>query len=329
MPVQILRRAPGHSGARAAARVQKQPPSAGRLLQRHQADLPGRHHARRDAVGRVKAVAVGHGAHQLQHLPVGLAGLVIDRLPGVRWRAYGLGLGPAASDLGVGHHGFELQLWPRAVAAHHRQQVQILFGPGLSTRRVHRGWRQAAGAVQVAKPLQQLGFGFKPGNFLGACLHRLARRFEFFGAGRGDGGVRGAGRQLLAEQLQAVVGGLEHQRQAVFALQADRAAAVAVPDIDLAVGQQCHFYRHLVRLAQTALHLAQQQPGAPQRFDLQAQHLLAAVQRQAARPGARIAQVLKRTRVEPEAIVQGKIRHKNGKKALSPRYYGRKQLLKK
>jgi len=111
--------------------------------------------------------------------------------------------------------------------------------------------------------------------------------FDLFGA---TGGYGHGGGQRGANQPQALLGRLQHQRHPMLALRANLALAQAVPVRDLTLGRQGQFNRHVIGLPLAALHLSEQQPPRAARHDIQVQHMLADVQRKSAIPGARVDQ---------------------------------------
>ncbi|MNV13509.1 hypothetical protein D3C71_1041510 [compost metagenome] len=237
---------------RGAACIHKQAPRGCRLLQCQQAYSSLQHTRRRAAVGRVVAHAARHGTQQLQQLAVCIRGAVIHRLAGSRLGPDGLGLGPAAGELGVGHHGLDLQLW-RAIAQapDGGEQVEVTLRPVCPCA---SQWRRGVVCRQipVVQPTHQAGLGLCAGLGGNALLHSLQRLRGLRCRGRTGG-------RLCA---WAHVQCLQRQGYGVFAVFAHRAGAFARPGADLAVGRQHQLYRQRVRLGLGALHFAADAPDA-------------------------------------------------------------------
>ena len=269
----------------------------------------------------VVARAAQHGAQQLQQVMLGRAGAVKHRLAGAGWGANWFGFGPAPTHFGVSHHHFQVQLGRRPLRAHDGQQVQVVVLPVGRARGVLQGGLRSAGAVELAQPAQQLGLRVQLSLRLNA-----GHGGEAFGLHllwRGRRGTGDVGASLAAQQLQALVRRLEHERHTMFALLADVALAVTLPVGHLALGRQGEFNRQLIGRAPGALHLAQHQPVTLEGLDVNAQHLLAAVQHEAPAPGPGVSQGLQRLGVKPQAGTQGCVK---GQIRLQPLSGKRKQL---
>ena len=74
----------------------------------------------------------------------------------------------------------------------------------------------------------------------------------------------------------------------MLALHANRAFTQRVPLRDLPLARQCQLDRHFIGVALAAQHFTQQNPTGPAGHDIQAQHMLADIQRHAALPGDRV-----------------------------------------
>ena len=88
----------------------------------------------------------------------------------------------------------------------------------------------------------------------------------------------------------------------MFAVIAHRAAAIAVPVVNLALRGQVEFDGHGVGLALGALHFAVQAPAVVFGRDAQVQHLLRNVEFTAPRKSARVGQVFEHIGVKPQAV---------------------------
>ena len=232
---------------------------------------------------------------------VGGTGGVHHRQTFVGRAADALGLAPAAAQFGDGSHGFEQQQRRRAMGIHYRQQIKVLGGLGGTGPVGDADIRLSGlGAVQRLQPAQQLGLGLQPGHLGLARQLSLARRLNLLGRGR----RRRLDPCRAIQQAQALVGGFQCQRHAVLALVANRAAAVTVPVCQAAVMRQLQLDRQLVGLTLAALYLAQQQPIAGPGLDVQALHLLVAVQHQTPGPGGVIHEPLQRAGVKPQTVAQ-------------------------
>ena len=279
-----------HGGS---TRIGKQPPGAGGLLQRQQTHLPFQHRAGGAAIGRVIRLAARHGAQQLQHLAIGLTGLVVHRLSLGGLGTHLLGLGPATGHLGVRHHGFKLQLHRLAHAAHHRQQIQILLGPrtAVSGAKHHIA---PGGAVQCGQPVHQLGLGLGLLHSGHAFAGRLGcrRRAHILARGCGSAG--------LVAQRQA--GSLEHQRHRVLALAPHGAVAHAAPVVHLAIGHHRQGDGHFIRQVLRALHQGLYAPAFVQRLNVRFAHHALGQQGLATHPGAVLAQSAQGVGVKPEGV---------------------------
>ena len=237
-------------------------------------------------------MVIGHGLQQLQHFVVGRAGLVVDGLTGVRLRSDGLGLGPGAVCLAVRSGRFHLQLRLRAGTVNNLEQVHIQFMARGACCRHQLRCAPTLRAVQVLQPLQQVRLRFLAREFVATRLRGQSRSFYLLG--RWCLGCQGVAQALLTQgsldRVHPLVGRLDHQRDAMFALEFDRAIAIAVPIGNLALGRQGHVDSELVGLAQASLHCSFNQPFALDGSDVHLQHLLVAVQHETARPGALIGQ---------------------------------------
>ena len=133
------------------------------------------------------------------------AGLVVHGQTWVGLRAHRPGLGPAAATgFGAGDDGLHLHLLRLGGPSDQFEQIQVLFGRFVSVARIARGRGQrrsrAAGAVQVVKPVQQLGLGLHAFGLGDAGLVGLFQGLQLFGCGRcayraANGGVGFLGAQ--------------------------------------------------------------------------------------------------------------------------------------
>ena len=261
-----------HSGP---TRIHKQAARGRCLLQRQQAHRALQHPDGRDAVGRVVAHAARHGAQQLQHLAVGIAGAVVHGLARSRLGADLLRLGPAARELGVRHHGLQLQLrHAGARPPYGGDQVEITLGPPRPCNRLLRH-SNAQSTVPLLQPVKKAGLGLGAGQGLLALLHGLER----IGSPRGRRALR-----------RIAVRGLQGQGHGVFAVRPHGTTAIARPLLDLAVGRKHQLHRHLIRVGQAALHFPRQGP-APLGWlpNTHAHHVGLAVQLHAPLPRALVA----------------------------------------